>query len=144
MVLPGDMLTKVDRMSMANSLEVRTPYLDYRLVDFINSLPASLKINRRNRKILLVETFKEILPQTIYTRPKKGFEIPLHYWLTNELKEQIEFDWLNLKDIKNEDIFNIHEIEKLKQKLFSSNPENSTALVWAIIVFRNWHKKNCT
>jgi asparagine synthase (glutamine-hydrolysing) len=111
------------------------------LVSLINSLPPTLKVNRQNRKILLVETFKDILPKSIYNRPKKGFEIPLHTWLTNDLKEKIELEWLNLADIKNEEIFNLQEIEKLKQKLFSSNSENAASVIWAIIVFRNWYKK---
>ncbi|CAG0955592.1 MAG: asparagine synthase (glutamine-hydrolyzing) [Bacteroidetes bacterium] len=142
MVLPGDMLTKVDRMSMANSVEVRTPFLDYRLVDFVNSLPAHYKLNRHQRKIILTETFKEILPPAVYLRSKKGFEIPLHFWLTHILKEKVQNEWLNTKEIENENIFNVPEIKKIKQKLFSFNPENTPAIAWAIIVFRYWHKKN--
>lgn len=142
MVLPGDMLTKVDRMSMANSLEVRTPFLDYRLVDFVNSLPAHYKLNRYQQKILLTDTFREILPPEVYLRSKKGFEIPLHFWLTHVLKEKVQNEWLNTKEMEKENIFNVHEIKKIKQKLFSYNPENTPAIAWAIIVFRYWYNKN--
>lgn len=142
MVLPGDMLTKVDLMSMANSLEVRTPFLDYRLVDFVNRLPAAYKIDNRMRKKILQDTFKDILPTQLYNRNKKGFEVPLYSWFNNELKSKIENDWLNDKWIIEQGIFNPEKIKELKSRLFSSNPRDSMASIWALIVFQNWTKKN--
>ncbi|WP_306416840.1 asparagine synthase (glutamine-hydrolyzing) [Fulvivirga maritima] len=72
LVLPDDMLTKVDRMSMANSLEVRVPFLDHEVVEFAFSIPPSSKINKDIRKRILQDTFKGILPEELYNRPKKG------------------------------------------------------------------------
>lgn len=142
MVLPGDMLTKVDLMSMANSLEVRTPFLDYRLVDFVNRLPAAYKIDQIMKKKILQDTFKDLLPAELYNRNKKGFEVPLYSWFNKELKSKIENDWLNDKWIEEQGIFNVQKIKSLKQKVFSKNPGDSMATIWALIVFQYWIKKN--
>lgn len=142
MVLAGDMLTKVDMMSMANSLEVRTPFLDYRLVDFVNRLPASYKIDKKMKKKILQDTFKDLLPNELYNRNKKGFEVPLYSWFNNELKSKIENDWLNDIWIIEQGIFNYQKIKQLKQKVFSKNPGDSMATIWALIVFQYWMKKN--
>ena len=89
LVLQNDMLRKVDSMSMANSLEIRTPFLDHKLVDFAFSLPSVYKINGSMRKKILKDTFKDLLPYELYNRPKKGFEVPLLNWFQTELKSKI-------------------------------------------------------
>ncbi len=141
LVLPNDMLTKVDLMSMANSLEVRTPFLDYELVNFIFSLPADFKINSSMRKRLAQDAFKEILPSKLYNRPKKGFEVPLLKWLRREMKSLITDDLLSKSLIEEQGIFNYPEIAKLKKQLFSSNPGDVHARIWALVVFQWWWKK---
>lgn len=141
MVLAGDMLTKVDSMSMANSLEVRVPFLDYRLVDFAFSLPDNFKITAKNRKIILKETFKNELPNEIFHRSKKGFEVPLLKWFKSDLKSYIVDDLLSEKMIKEQQIFNYTFIQSLLKKLFSPNPGDTVAKVWALVVFQNWYKK---
>lgn len=142
MVLTGDMLTKVDLMSMANSLEVRTPFLDYRLVDYVNRLPANYKIDKKMKKKILQDSFKELLPQELYNRPKKGFEVPLYNWFNKELKSKIENEWLNDKIIEEQGIFNPQKIRELKKKIFSKNPGDSAATIWGIIIFQYWMKRN--
>jgi asparagine synthase (glutamine-hydrolysing) len=142
MVLPGDMLTKVDLMSMANSLEVRTPFLDYRLVDYVNRLPANYKIDKKMKKKILQDSFKELLPQELYNRPKKGFEVPLYNWFNKELRSKIEKEWLNDKIIEEQGIFNPQKIRELKKKIFSKNPGDSAATIWGIIIFQYWMKRN--
>lgn len=141
MVLPGDMLTKVDMMSMANSLEVRTPFLDHDLVNFVFSLPVNYKIDKNSRKKILKDTFRGILPGEIISRPKHGFEVPLLKWFRTELKDLIENDLLSEDFIKEQNIFNYRVINNLKKKLFSSNPEDSPASIWALIVFQHCWKK---
>jgi asparagine synthase (glutamine-hydrolysing) len=141
MVLAGDMLTKVDSMSMANSLEVRVPFLDYRVVDFAFSLPDSFKINNKNRKVILKEAFKKELPNEIFYRSKKGFEVPLLKWFKTDLKSLITDDLLSEKTIAEQQIFNYKHIQILLKKLFSANPGDAVAKVWALIVFQNWYKK---
>jgi asparagine synthase (glutamine-hydrolysing) len=140
-VLAGDMLTKVDSMSMANSLEVRVPFLDYRVVDFAFQLPDHFKINAKNRKIILKEAFKNELPPEIFNRSKKGFEVPLLKWFKGDLKSWITNDLLSERMILEQQIFNYDAISALLKKLFSNNPGDAVAKVWALIVFQNWYKK---
>ena len=141
LVLLNDMLTKVDLMSMANGLEVRVPFLDYEVVNFIFSLPDDFKINSSIRKKILQDTFREMLPAELYNRPKKGFEVPLLKWFRNEMKSLIIDDLLSKKLIEEQGIFNYEEIEKLKKQLFSSNPGDIHARIWGLIVFQWWWKK---
>lgn len=141
MVLAGDMLTKVDSMSMANSLEVRVPFLDYRVVDFAFGLPDTFKINAKNRKIILKDTFKKELPVEIFHRSKKGFEVPLLKWFKTDLRALIVDDLLSEKMIAEQQIFNYDAIKQLLKHLFSANPGDAVAKVWALIVFQNWYKK---
>ncbi len=84
--LPDDMLTKVDLMSMAHGLEVRSPFLDYRLVDYVFPLPWRWKLKGWRKKHLLIEAFKDLLPPMLHRRPKKGFEVPVGPWLRGPLK----------------------------------------------------------
>ncbi|HUM45601.1 MAG TPA: asparagine synthase (glutamine-hydrolyzing) [Chitinophagales bacterium] len=141
LVLPNDMLVKVDSMSMANGLEVRTPFLDYRVVEFACFLPSQYKVNARYRKMIVQDAFRKFLPAELYHRPKRGFEIPLHGFLTRELKSLIEAQYLSKEFIHAQNIFNYEAVRKLKQKLFSMNPEDSAARVWGLIVFQHWWKK---
>lgn len=141
LLLPNDMLTKVDLMSMANALEVRTPFLDFEVVNFIFSLPEAFKINPAIRKRLLQDAFKDILPAQLYKRPKKGFEVPLLKWFRKEMKSMIVDDLLSKKLIDEQGIFNYAEIQKLKAQLFSSNPGDVHARIWGLIVFQFWWKK---
>ncbi|MDN5203303.1 asparagine synthase (glutamine-hydrolyzing) [Fulvivirgaceae bacterium BMA10] len=142
LVLTNDMLTKVDLMSMANSLEIRVPFLDHELVDFAFSLPQSSKINENMRKRILQDSFRDILPPELYNRPKHGFEIPLLKWFRSELRSLIEHDLLRDQFIQEQNIFDGEEIKKLKKKLFSSNPGDIHARIWGLIVFQWWWKKN--
>ncbi len=141
LVLPNDMLTKVDLMSMANSLEVRVPFLDVDVVNFITSLPDDYKINGTGRKRILQDAFRDVLPAELYNRPKKGFEVPLLKWFRKEMKSVITDDLLSKKFIEEQGIFNYAEIEKLKKQLFSSNPGDVHARIWGLIVFQSWWKK---
>jgi len=141
LVLEGDMLTKVDRMSMANSLEVRTPFLDHSVVDYVFSLPATYKITATQRKKILKESFSDLIPQEILNLPKHGFEVPLLKWFRNELWSLINNDLLSEKFINEQGIFNYSIIERLKTSIKSKNPGDSAAKIWALIVFQTWWKK---
>ena len=141
MVLPNDMLTKVDLMSMANSLEVRVPLLDYTVVDFAFSLPVSFKIDASAGKKILKDAFRADLPDELFTRSKHGFEVPLLKWMKTGLRSMIEEELLGKKFIEQQNIFDAAQIEKLKQKLFSTDPGDAHATVWALLVFQYWYKK---
>jgi asparagine synthase (glutamine-hydrolysing) len=75
-------------------------------------------------------------------RPKKGFEVPLHSWFNGELKSKIESEWLNEKMMNTKSIFNPDYLKKLKANVFSNNPGDSPATVWAMIVLQEWLKNN--
>ena len=141
LVLPNDMLYKVDHMSMAHGLEVRVPFLDHRIVEFGLGLPEAYKINNKSQKIILRELLKELLPNNLHKRPKHGFEIPMLNWLRKDLKPLITEDLLSDSFIRKQGIFNEVIIRKMKKKLFSSNPQDSHAHIWALIVFQSWWKK---
>ncbi|MGZ8551103.1 MAG: asparagine synthase-related protein [Chitinophagaceae bacterium] len=135
------MLVKVDMMSMANSLEVRSPFLDYQVVDFAFSLPTAYKIDGNMKKKIVQDAFRKYLPEELYNRPKKGFEIPLLNWFQQQLRSRITNEWLNDDFIHEQSLFDLKAIQDLKSKLFSSNPGDSHATVWALIVFQSWWKK---
>ncbi len=141
MVLPGDMLVKTDLMSMANSLEVRSPFLDQEVVSFAFGLPASFKIDGRMKKRIVQDTFRDILPAALYDRPKQGFDIPLLDWFRKELWGMINDDLLSDSLIREQNIFNAEEIATVKKKLLSSNPGDSHETIWALLVFQFWYRK---
>jgi asparagine synthase (glutamine-hydrolysing) len=141
MVLTNDMLTKVDLMSMANSLEVRVPILDYTVVDFAFTIPTKFKIADGHTKKILKDAFRDVLPDELYTRPKRGFEVPLLKWFRTGLKSLIEDDLLSDKFVEEQGIFDLDEIQQLKRKLFSSDPGEVHARIWGLIVFQYWYKR---
>jgi asparagine synthase (glutamine-hydrolysing) len=118
LVLQNDMLVKVDLMSMANSLEVRVPFLDHDLVNFIFSLPSEYKISSAGRKIILREKFRDLLPEELLNRPKHGFEVPLLKWFRTELKNLIDKELLGESFIKEQGIFAYDQIAILKNSYF--------------------------
>lgn len=141
LVLPGDMLQKVDLMSMANSLEVRSPFLDYRVVDFAFQLPSDYKIDRKMKKKIVQDAFRSLLPEALYNRPKQGFEIPLLEWFRNDFHAYIFDDLLARPSIESQGIFSFETIQALKQKLHSANPGYVQSTIWALVVFQHWYKK---
>ncbi len=141
LVLPYDMLTKVDLMSMANGLEVRVPFLDHEVVSFAFSLPEESKINRQMKKRIVQDAFRSMLPPELYQRPKHGFEVPLLKWFRTELRSKIEGDWLRDEFVEAQGIFDVKTTKALKQQLFSNNPGDAHARIWALIVFQHWWKR---
>ena len=141
MLLPSDMLRKVDLMSMSNGLEVRVPFLDHKLVDFAFSLPANYKINASMKKRIVQDAAKKLLPSELYNRPKQGFEVPLHSWFKNELSDLIHKQYLSDKFIKEQNLFNPSHVMELRNQLNSSNPLDSQGNIWAILVFNFWWKR---
>jgi asparagine synthase (glutamine-hydrolysing) len=141
LVLPGDMLAKVDMMSMANGLEVRAPFLDYEVVNFAFGLPVEFKIDRTLRKKIVQDAFRGLLPAELYNRPKKGFELPLLPWLRSDLKQLITKELLADEFIMAQGIFDLKEIRRLRRQLFWFSPGDIHARIWALVVFQWWWKK---
>ena len=142
LVLQNDMLVKTDLMSMANSLEVRIPFLDYRMVEFLFTLPYGYKINENAQKRILRDSIAHLLPPEILTRKKQGFEVPLLKWFKTELRGSIESLWLEDEYIEEQGIFDIQAIRELKRNLYSNNPQDAVAQIWGLIAFQHWYKKN--
>lgn len=142
LVLVDDMLVKVDMMSMANSLEVRVPFLDYTVVDFALSLPEESRIDRRTRKKIVKDTFRKDLPQELYTRSKQGFEVPLLKWFRKDLHSLLFEDVLEESYIRDQGLFHYPEIQKMKKRLHSNSPGDVSAKLWALLAFQHWYRKH--
>ena len=136
-LLPGDMLTKVDRMSMANSLEVRVPFLDHTFVEFAFKLPGSTKLRARGGKYILLEAFRDHLPPMIHNRPKWGFEMPIGAWLRNELRFLVD-EYLEEGTIERQGLFNHGVIRGLITDHMARRRDTSWQL-WNLIVFQHWY-----
>lgn len=139
--LVDDILTKVDRMSMAVSLEVRVPLLDYELVEFAFCLPAKYKLNRFNKKYLFKKAVKNVLPDEIMNRKdKQGFSIPIKNWLRYELKDMMQ-DLLQRDKDKGNIYFNKNYIKQLIDEHLSGRIDNGHKL-WSLLIFHSWSRNN--
>jgi asparagine synthase (glutamine-hydrolysing) len=137
--LPGDLLCKVDRMSMANSLEARSPFLDYRLMEFVAKIPSSFKMKGFKLKYILKKFAKELLPQDILNRSKQGFGVPVGEWFKRELKEMMH-DYLLSQNFQNRNYFKKEAILKLLKEHQSGN-KNHGKRIWALLILELWHIK---
>jgi len=140
LVLGSDMLVKVDSMSMANSIEVREPMIDYRLVDYVSSLPSDYKVNKKGTKVILKYAFKDVLPDEILSKPKHGFDVPLTQLFSNELKAWIVNELLEESFIVKQGIFNWDYINIIRTSIVKGDKLDEAQL-WSIIVFQFWWKK---
>ena len=131
-----DILVKVDRMSMANSLEVRTPFLDYRLVEFAASMPSRFKMKGHRTKYILKKSMPPKLPREIINRKKEGFSIPMKNWLRKELRPLMK-DVLAPARLKREGLFNVPFVEKLKTEHLSGKANHAHQL-WSLTMFEIW------
>jgi asparagine synthase (glutamine-hydrolysing) len=143
-VLANDMLKKVDLMSMANSLEVRTPFLDPNVVDFANSLPLAFKLGKNATKRILKDAYREELPEDVIDRPKKGFEIPLQEWLGDQISEILNSDKFSQEFIEEQGIFNYDGVRTLLKKVSNKSFGDRIYLVWSLLIFQHWWKKYMT
>jgi asparagine synthase (glutamine-hydrolysing) len=134
-----DILVKVDRASMFTSLEVRAPFLDYHVVEFLSSLPRHYKLKGFVTKYILKELMRNKIPDVIIDRPKKGFGIPLSSWLRNELKPLCN-ELLSDQALSKHNLFNYAFVKKLKEEHFSVK-QNHRKLLWTLMIFQMWWKE---
>ena len=134
--LPDDILVKVDRMSMAHSLEVRGPLLDYRIVELAASIRCDWKILDGDTKIILKETFKNDLPPEIMKPRKRGLSMPLDKWFRGELRPALE-EVLHSKEISDSGLFKMREIRELAQEHFDGVRDRQD-LLWRFLFFARW------
>lgn len=136
--LPDDILAKVDRASMAVSLEVRAPLLDHRLIETVARIPPGLKLRGREGKYILKKAMERDLPHDILYRPKQGFAVPLAHWFRNQIKEmayEIIFE-------RQDEILNRAYVERI-WKQHQRGVFDRSAYLWAVLMFRKWQASFC-
>jgi asparagine synthase (glutamine-hydrolysing) len=137
--LPDDILQKVDRMSMAHSLEVRPPFLDHRIVEFAASLPESMKITGARQKVILKQLMRNKLPPSVLQRPKTGLDIPTHDWLRGSLRPLL-LDTLNAGAIEETKLFRRESIQFLIQQHMERRA-NLGYHLWGLLILFLWIKQ---
>ena len=138
--LEGDMLVKVDRASMLNSLECRTPFLDHRLIEFSYQLPDNFLISKGITKRILKETFEDMLPRGLFSMTKSGFGIPVGDWLRATLRSELQ-SFSTKEFLFDQGIFNTDYVTKIVYNHLN-NIEDNTFKVWTFYCFQKWYIKN--
>ncbi|HKL21855.1 MAG TPA: asparagine synthase-related protein, partial [Tichowtungia sp.] len=134
--LPGDILVKVDRMSMANSLETRAPLLDYRVVEYAASIPAALKLRGKDGKAVFKSSLRRLLPDDILYRKKMGFSVPMAQWLRHEIRP-LANQLLTDPNGGLARCFDMGEVEKLWRLHLNGNDRHTQEL-WSMVSFALW------
>jgi asparagine synthase (glutamine-hydrolysing) len=141
--LPDDLMVKVDRATMYNSIEGREPFLDHRLVEFAHSLPFEYKNKNGQNKYILKKILSEYLPRQFFERSKKGFSIPIFKWFSNELNDLFAV-YLTPSKIKNTGVLNVSEVlkEYKKFKFYKDrNKDYNIEKMWRILSFMMWSER---
>lgn len=137
--LNGDILTKVDRASMAVSLEARAPLLDKRIYEYVWRLPAHMKIKEGKGKWLLREVLARHVPRKMFDRPKQGFSVPIEHWLRTDLKDWAQ-DLLDEQNLKSIGLLNYKYIGQIWEA-HQRGCGNHTERLWCVLMFLSWHRK---
>lgn len=137
--LPDDELRKADRLSMWHSLEVRVPFLDHKLVEFVATIPSGLKLKGWEKKHILVQCLRGIVPDSILNRRKQGFSIPLAAWLRGPLRELLRA-YLSKQTLYDVGIFNVMAVEAMMND-HDRNTRNYETQLWAVLAFVVWHRR---
>jgi len=136
--LAEDILTKVDRASMAVSLEVRAPFLDPRVAQFAASLPCNYKLRRLKTKYILKKAVHEMLPPFVTRRSKKGFGVPVAEWLKDKLRP-LARDLLSPERVRRAGVFNPDYVARLQSE-HERGVANHRKLLWTLLMFELWHE----
>lgn len=136
--LAEDILTKVDRASMAVSLEVRAPFLDPRVAEFAASLPSNYKLRGSKTKYILKKAVDDLLPRFVTRRPKKGFGVPVAEWLKFKLRP-LARDLLSPERVKRAGVFNPQFVSRLLDE-HERGVANHRKLLWTLLMFELWHE----
>ena len=138
--LENDSNVKVDRASMAYSMEVRSPFLDYRIVEFARTLPIEYRYKKGNKKRIIKDLLEEFIPRELFDLPKKGFSIPLGMWIKNELRDDI---LSALDDDFLESVPNLNTVKFKQQFAKHLQGESNYAFnIWKLYVLHGWLKQN--
>ena len=134
--LPGDILTKVDRVSMANGLEVRVPFLDHEFVEWAVRIPGELHLGATSGKRVLKNAVRPLLPDGLTDRPKMGFSVPLASWLRGPLKDKLE-SAMESERMYDCGLFDPAQTRKLLQQHQDRHRDNSDSL-WSLLMFERF------
>ena len=134
--LPDDILVKVDRASMSESLEVRSPFLDVRILEYAASLPIEYKIRRGETKVITRGLTKRYLPEHLINRPKSGFSIPIDQWLRGALRDWGE-ELLSVERLKDDGQLDVENVRTIWDEHVSGK-RNNQALLWPVLMFQSW------
>jgi asparagine synthase (glutamine-hydrolysing) len=137
--LPGDILTKVDRMSMANSLEARCPLLDHDLIEYVTRIPSAMKLNGRETKYIFKKAIRDIVPPEILHREKQGFGVPINEWINLQLKDRIMSDLSDVRSVSR-GYFDTKYINVLLDEHHRGRRDHSHAL-WTLWMLELWHRR---
>jgi asparagine synthase (glutamine-hydrolysing) len=137
--LPDFLLLRGDKLTMANSLEGRVPFLDHKLVEFAASLPADMKLQGSERKYLLKKVARQLIPKTIIDRKKQGFPIPIEKWLRNEARSVME-DLLSPELLRRRGLFSEKYVERIKREHVSGYSNHANRL-WGLMSIEMWLRK---
>lgn len=137
--LPDAMLTKVDRATMAVSLEARVPLLDHRIVEFAARLPLSMKYRGNVQKYLLKQLLYKYVPQDLVDKPKQGFRIPLEKWLKTDLRDLTD-EYLSPRRMQAHGVFDVSYLTQIKDE-FDKGYLGHGRRLWAIMVYNMWYEK---
>jgi len=137
--LADDILVKVDRMSMAHGLEVRAPFLDHRLVEFVAALPSALKLRRRTSKFLLRLAMRPVLPPAVLSKPKKGFSAPVGDWMRHELRGFVEDVVLGTR-AQQRGLFNPRSVKQLWADHLEG-VRNAAHQLWLLLMLELWFQR---
>jgi asparagine synthase (glutamine-hydrolysing) len=135
--LPYDILSKIDIASMSNSLELRSPFMDHKLIEFVNSLPLKYKQGFKTRKKILIDTFSDMIPKELQSRNKMGFGVPISSWLRDDWKRISTELILDGNGIKNGFFSKIKLSEILKSH--QNNQADYSYLIWSLMIFELWY-----
>lgn len=138
--LNGDINTKLDRASMAFSLESRSPLMDFRVVDFVRSLPTSYKYQSGNQKRILKDLLFGYVPASYFNRPKAGFTMPFKHWFRNELKDYV-LDSLTRENLMNIPGINVERTQEIINEHMAGKWNRYTQ-IWKLLVLSQWLAKN--
>jgi asparagine synthase (glutamine-hydrolysing) len=136
--LPGDILTKVDRMSMAVSLEARVPLLDHHLIEFVARMPASMKMRASETKYIFKRAVRDLVPAEILDRPKQGFGVPLQQWINDQLRGRIR-ETLSEQRTRERGYINDRYVRRLLDE-HERNRRDHSAQLWALFMLEQWHR----
>lgn len=134
--LPDDVLAKVDRASMAVSLETRTPFLDHRVVEFAATLPLRMKLRQKQSKWILRRLLDRYVPRKFVERPKMGFGVPLHDWLRGPLRDWAEAK-LEPSRLARHDVFDPVEVRHVWEEHLRGY-SNNAATLWPVLMYDGW------